>query len=199
MSDYFFMLENHLSTDQNRVVAEVQNAASQANFSLFLAGGAMRDMLGGFQIRDLDFIVEGNAPKLAKILTTKSGARVVAVDERRHTMELLFPGGVTAKIGMARHERYGKPGAPPQVTPAPIQEDLRRRDFTVNAIALSLNRASRGLLLDPMNGLADLGRKELRTISATAFYDDPSRLLRLVRLRIRLGFTVDERTQGQFE
>ena len=98
------------------------------------------------------------------MLTAKAGARVVAVDERRHTMELLFPGGVTAEIGMARRERYGKPGAPPQVTPAPIQEDLRRRDFTVNAIALSLNRASRGLLLDPMNGLADLGRKELRTL-----------------------------------
>ena len=199
MSDYFFMLENHLSTDQNRVVAEVQSAASQANFSLFLAGGAMRDMLGGFQIRDLDFIVEGNAPKLAKILTAKAGARVVAIDERRHTMELLFPGGVTAEIGMARRERYGKPGAPPQVTPAPIQEDLRRRDFTVNAIALSLNRASRGLLLDPMNGLADLGRKELRTLYSTALYDIPARLLRLVRLRLRLGYTIDEKTQSQYE
>jgi len=65
MSDYLFMLENHLSTDQNRVVAEVQAAASHANCSLFLAGGAMRDMLGGFQIRDLDFVVEGNAPTLA--------------------------------------------------------------------------------------------------------------------------------------
>ena len=73
MSDYMFMLENHLSTDQNRVVAEVQAAASVANFSLFLAGGAMRDMLGGFQIRDLDFVVEGNAPKLAKMLTDKAG------------------------------------------------------------------------------------------------------------------------------
>ena len=95
-----FMLENHLSTDQNRVIAELQAAASVANFSLFLAGGAMRDMLGGFQIRDLDFVVEGNAPKLAKTLTGKPGARVVSVDERRHTMELVFPGGVTAEIGM---------------------------------------------------------------------------------------------------
>jgi tRNA nucleotidyltransferase (CCA-adding enzyme) len=198
MSDYLFMLENHLSTEQNRVVAELQNAASVANFSLFLTGGAMRDMLGGFQIRDLDFIVEGNAPKLAKQLE-KSGARMVWLDEKRHTMEFEFPGGVTAEIGMSRREKYGKPGAPPQVTPATIQEDLRRRDFTINAIALSLNRASRGLLLDPLNGLADLGRKELRTLYPTAFYDDPSRLLRMVRLKLRLGYAVEERTQSQYE
>src|SRR5438105_12887371 len=129
MSDYLFMLENHLSTDQNRVVAEVQAAASVANLSLFLTGGAMRDMLGGFQIRDLDFTVEGNAIKLAKILTDKSGARVLSADEHRRTVELIFPGAVTAEIGMSRRERYPKIGGRPQVTPDAIQEDLRRRDF----------------------------------------------------------------------
>src|SRR5262245_13274235 len=199
MSDYLFMLENHLSTDQNRVVAEVQAAASAANLSLFLTGGAMRDMLGGFQIRDLDFTVEGNALKVAKALIAKTGARVLLTDERRRTTELLFPGGVTAEISMSRRERYQRTGGRPQVTPATIQEDLRRRDFTVNAIALSLNRASRGLLLDPMNGLADLGRRELRTLYPAAFYDDPSRLLRLVRLKLRLGYAVEERTQGQYD
>src|SRR5260221_720728 len=199
MSDYLFMLENHLSTEQNRVVAELQTAAAAANFSLFLTGGAMRDMLGGFQIRDLDFTVEGSAPKLAKTLTAKAGAKVVSLDEHRRTMELLFPGGVTAEIGMSRRERYPKGGGRPQVIPDTIQEDLHRRDFTVNAVALSLNRASRGLLLDPLNGLADLLRKELRTLSPTAFYDDPVRLLRLVRLRLRLGYTVEEKTQLQYE
>src|SRR5436853_204771 len=88
-------------------------------------------------------------------------------------------------------------GAKPQVSPATIQEDLRGRDFTCNAIALSLNRASRGLLLDPMNGLADIERKELRSVSTYGFYDDPSRLLRLVRYGVRMGYTVEERTQMQ--
>ena len=81
------------------------------------------------------------------------------------------------------------------MTPATIQEDLRGRDFSVNAIALSLNKASRGLLLDPTNGLADLEHKELRTLNTYTFYDDPSRLLRLVRFRIRLGYGVEERTR----
>jgi tRNA nucleotidyltransferase/poly(A) polymerase len=198
MSDYLFMLENHLSTEQNRVVAEVQAAASQVNVSLFLAGGAMRDMLGGFQIRDLDFVVEGDALKLGKALAGKAGAKVLATDEKRRTVELEFQGGVTAEIGMTRSEKFPKPGGAPQVAAATVQEDLRRRDFTVNAVALSLNRASRGLLLDPLNGLADLGRRELRASYATALYDDPSRLLRLIRFKLRLGYAIEERTQMQY-
>lgn len=199
MSDYMYLLESHLSPEQNRVVAEAQAAAAAANVSLFLTGGAMRDMLGGSKIKDLDFTVEGNALKLAKAVVSKTGARVYSVDEHRRSVELVFGSGVTAEISMAREEQYTRSGARPQVTPAHIQEDLRRRDFTVNAIALSLNRASRGLLVDPSNGLADLTAKQLRASQSTALFDDPSRLLRLVRLRVRLGFGVDERTQRQYE
>jgi tRNA nucleotidyltransferase (CCA-adding enzyme) len=197
MSDYIYMLESHLSPDQNRVVALVQKAAGAAGVNLFLTGGAMRDMLGGFRIRDLDFVVEGSALKLAKAVAEESGARVVTADEHRKTAELVFPHGVTAQIAMSRQEKYGRSGAKPTVSAATIQEDLRGRDFTCNSMALSLNRASRGLLLDPMNGLADMGRRELRATSSYGFYDDPTRLLRLERFRVRLGFTVEERTQMQ--
>jgi len=197
MSDYIYILESHLNPDQNRVVEQVQEAAGQANVNLFLTGGAMRDMLAGFRIRDLDFAVEGNAPKMVKTLCERAGAKVVSSDEARKSAELVFPSGATAQIGMSRQEKYARTGAKPQVTAATIQEDLRGRDFTCNAIALSLNRTSRGLLLDPMNGLADIERKELRAISTYGFYDDPSRLLRLVRFRVRLGFTVEERTAMQ--
>jgi tRNA nucleotidyltransferase/poly(A) polymerase len=197
MSDYIYMLESHLSPDQNRVVEEVQEAAGHANVNLFLTGGAMRDMLAGFRIRDLDFAVEGNAPKVVKTLCERAGAKMVSSDEVRKSAELVFPSGETAQIGMSRHEKYARTGAKPQVTPATIQEDLRGRDFTCNAIALSLNRTSRGLLLDPMNGLADIERKELRAVSTYGFYDDPSRLLRLVRFRVRLNFTMEERTAMQ--
>ena len=182
MSDYIYMLESHLSPDQNRVVEETQAAAGLANVNVFLTGGAMRDMLAGFRIRDLDFVVEGNALKIAKAICERTGATTVSTDENRKSAELVFPSGVTAQIAMSRQEKYARAGAKPQVSPATIQEDLRGRDFTCNAIALSLNRASRGLLLDPMNGLADIERKELRAVSTYGFYDDPSRLLRLVRL-----------------
>ena len=197
MSDYIYMLESHLSPAQNRVVEEVQAAAAQANVNLFLTGGAMRDMLAGLRIRDLDFVIEGNALKLAKSLGERTGAQTVSVEENRKSAELVFSSGVTAQVSMSRQEKYARTGAKPQVSPATIQEDLRGRDFTCNAIALSLNKASRGLLLDPMNGLADIERHELRAISTYGFYDDPSRLLRLIRFRVRLGFTVEERTQMQ--
>ena len=197
MSDYIYMLESHLSPDQNRAVEETQAAAGLANVNVFLTGGAMRDMLGGFRIRDLDFVVEGNALKMAKAICERTGATTVSTDENRKCAELVFPSGVTAQIAMSRQDKYARTGAKPQVSPATIQEDLRGRDFTCNAIALSLNRASRGLLLDPMNGLADIERKELRSVSTYGFYDDPSRLLRLVRYGVRMGYTVEERTQMQ--
>jgi len=197
MSDYIYMLESHLSPDQNRAVEDVQAAAGMANVNVFLTGGAMRDMIAGFRIRDLDFVVEGNALKVAKAICDKTGATMVSTDENRKAAEIVFPSGVTAQIGMSRQEKYARAGSKPQVTPATIQEDLRGRDFTANAIALSLNRASRGLLLDPMNGLADIERKELRAVSTYGFYDDPTRLLRLVRFKVRLGFTIEERTQMQ--
>jgi len=197
MSDYVYMLESHLSPDQNRVVEDVQTAAAQANVNLFLTGGAMRDMLAGLRIRDLDFVVEGNALKVAKTVCERTGAQTVSADENRKSAELLFAGGVTAQVAMSRQEKYSRTGAKPQVSAATIQEDLRGRDFTCNAIALSLNKASRGLLLDPMNGLADIERHELRAISTYGFYDDPSRLLRLIRLGVRLGFTVEDRTRMQ--
>jgi tRNA nucleotidyltransferase/poly(A) polymerase len=200
MSDYMFMLESHLSPEQNRAVAAVEAAAGTAGMSLFLTGGAMRDMVGGFPIRDLDFTVEGEALKLAKLVAkTNPDVRVVSTDNLRHSAEMLFPGRTTVSISMAHQARYAKAGAKPQVEPATIHEDLRGRDFTINAIALSLSRASRGLLLDPTNGQGDLERREIRTASNYALYDEPGRIFRLLRLKVRLGFAIEERTQTQYQ
>jgi tRNA nucleotidyltransferase/poly(A) polymerase len=199
MSDYMFKLESHLSTDQFRVVGQMQAVAAAAGVNLFLTGGAMRDMLGGFPVRDLDFTVEGSALKLAKTLTQKYGATIVSTDELRKSVEMRFPGAVRVELAMARTEKFAKSGARPQVSPATIHEDLRGRDFTVNAIALSLNKASMGLPIDPTNGVGDIERKELRTIHNYSFYDDPARMIRLIRFKVRLGYAIDERTRMQYD
>ncbi len=199
MSDYMFMLESHLSADQFRVVGEIQGLAAAAGASLFLTGGALRDMLGGNPVRDLDFTTEGSALKLARSAEQKYGAKIVSIDELRKSVELRFPSGVTAEVGTAHAERFPKSGGKPQVTPATIHEDLRARDFTINAIALSLNKASLGLLIDPTNGAGDIERKELRAIHNYSFYDDPSRMLRMIRFKARLGYSIDERTGLQSE
>jgi tRNA nucleotidyltransferase (CCA-adding enzyme) len=199
MSDYMFMLDSHLSSEQSSVLAQVRDAAAQANLNLFLTGGAMRDMLGGFPIRDLDFTIEGGALKFAKSFAPKVSAEIVTIDDNRKCAELVFPNGVTAEISMAREEKAAKPGGKPHVRAATIYEDLCGRDFTVNAIGLSLSKASYGLLLDPSNGLADIERKELHAVTNHAFYDDPARVLRLFRLGVRLGYTFSERTKSQLE
>src|SRR5436190_23256481 len=162
-----------------------------------ITGGAVRDMISGFQIRDIDFTVEGNPQKIQKDLE-KVGTVVEGFDEEQNVLYLLLPGNVRASINMARSETFPKPGHP-VIKPGAILEDLRRRDFTVNAMGLSLNPGSRGLLLDPANGLADLEAKHLRILQNYAFLEEPSRMLRAVRLMTRFHWTLEERTQARFD
>ncbi|HEU0119653.1 MAG TPA: hypothetical protein VFQ91_03945 [Bryobacteraceae bacterium] len=199
MSDYMFMVESHLTAAQMVAFQSVQSAANEANIPLYLTGAALRDMLGGFPIRDLDFTVEGNAITFAKAIAKKGDAELGNTDPRRNLADLLYPQNVMVRIGMARKETYAKPAAKPQISPATIHEDLLCRDFTINAIAMSLNRQSRGLLVDPANGMGDVQNRELRIAGKYTLYDDPSRMFRLFRYRIRMGFALSEKTQNQYQ
>src|SRR5258708_6093291 len=199
MSDYMFVLESHLDAAENRVVAEMQRVATEAGMNVWLTGGAMRDTLRGSRILDLDFTVERDAVKAGKSLAQACGGQVLSEDSLKRWVELELGGGVRASVSNARSEKYSKPGARPQVTAATIHEDLMRRDFTINAMALSLNRGSRGLLIDPANGQADLVNRELRTTNSYALFDDPSRIFRLIRFQYVLGFEIAQRTHSQLE
>ncbi len=198
MADYLYTLETRLSPDQQKAVALVLDAAKAAGMNLYLTGGAIRDIITGFPIRDLDFTVQGNALKLQKDLE-RAGAVVGDADNETRSLLLTLSGGVRAEIAMARSERYDKPGKPPQMAPATIIEDLRRRDFTVNAMALSLNEGSRGLLMDPFNGVADIEAKVIRVLHNYAFLEDPSRMIRATRFATRFHWPLEERTQARYE
>jgi tRNA nucleotidyltransferase (CCA-adding enzyme) len=197
MADYIYTLETRLSPDQLKAVTLVQDAAKAAEMNLYLTGGAIRDVITGFPVRDLDFTVQGNALKLQKDLE-RAGAVVGDADDETKTLLLTFKGGVRAEIAMARSERYDKPGKPPQIAAATISEDLRRRDFTVNAMALSMNEGSRGLLMDPFNGAADIEAKVIRVLHNYAFLEDPSRLIRASRFTTRFHWPLEERTQARY-
>jgi tRNA nucleotidyltransferase (CCA-adding enzyme) len=198
MADYIYTLETRLSPEQQKAITLVQDAAKAAGTNLYLTGGAIRDIITGFPIRDLDFTVQGNALKLQKDLE-RAGAVVGDADNDIRSLLLTLPGGVRAEVGMARSEHYDKQGKPPQITPATIIDDLRRRDFTVNAMALSLNEGSRGLLMDPFNGVADIEAKVLRVLHNYAFLEDPSRLIRATRFATRFHWPLEERTQARYE
>ncbi len=198
MADYIYTMEIRLTPDQLKGVNLVQDVARAAGITLYLTGGAIRDIISGFTIRDLDFTVQGNPLKLQKDFE-RAGAQLAGHDEDVRTLFLVLPGNVRAEIGMARTENYEKVGKPPAIAPASIQEDLRRRDFTVNAMALSLNEGSRGLLLDPFNGVADIEAKLLRILHNYSFVEDPSRLIRATRFAARFHWPMEERTQQRYD
>jgi tRNA nucleotidyltransferase (CCA-adding enzyme) len=198
MADYIYTMEIRLTPDQQKGANLVQEITRAAGMNLYLTGGAIRDIISGFPIRDLDFTVQGNPLKLQKELE-KAGAVIAAADDDLKTLFLQLPGNVRAEISMARTERYDKVGKPPVVASATIIEDLRRRDFTINAMALSLNPGSRGLLMDPFNGAADIEAKLIRVLHNYAFVEDPSRLIRASRFAARFHWPLEERTQARFD
>jgi len=198
MADFIYLMETRLTPDQQRAVALVTDVARAHEMNVFLTGGAVRDIISGFLIRDLDFSVQGNALKLQKDFE-KAGAVTEATDETTRTIMLLLPGNVRAEVTSTRSEKYDKPGKPPEITQGTIYDDMRRRDFTVNAMALSLNPGSRGLLTDPFNGVADIEGKVLRVLHNYAFYEEPSRLIRATRLNTRFHWTLEERTQARYD
>src|ERR1051326_2993431 len=198
MADFIYLMETRLSPDQQRAVALVTEVARAHEMNVFLTGGAVRDIISGFLIRDPDFFLQGNALKLQKDFE-KAGALTEASDDTTRTIMLLLPGNVRAEVTSTRSEKYEKPGRPPEITPGTIYDDMRRRDFTVNAMALSLNPGSRGLLTDPFNGMADIEAKVLRVLHNYAFYEEPSRLIRATRLSTRFHWTLEERTQARYD
>src|SRR5262249_6636109 len=198
MADFIYLMETRLTPDQQRALALVTEVARAHDMNSFLTGGAVRDIISGFIIRDLDFSVQGNVLKLQKDFE-KAGAVVEATDDTTRTLMLLLPGNVRAEVTSTRSERYEKPGKPPEITQGTIYDDMRRRDFTVNAMALSLNPGSRGLLTDPFNGVADIEAKVLRILHNYAFYEEPSRLIRATRLATRFHWTLEERTQARYD
>ena len=198
MADYIYSMETRLTPDQQWGVNLIQEIARHAGLNLYLTGGTIRDLITGFPIRDIDLSIQGNPLKLQKELD-KAGISVEGVEEDLRSLHLLLPGNVRAELNQTRSETYDKPGKPPVTNPATINEDLRRRDFTINAMALSLNPGSKGLLLDPFNGVADIEAKVLRILHSYAFLEDPIRLIRATRLSARFHWPLEDRTQARFD
>ena len=198
MPDYMFLLESRLSPEQRAAMMRVQELSAALGFNVYLTGGTVRDLITGASLRDLDFTVEGNPSKIARELE-KGGAKIPVEDEKFRHVEVLFAGDCEGSISAARDDHYVRPGTRPEIRWSTIMEDLRRRDFSLNAIAISLNPASRGLLLDPTNGLSDIERAEVRALTIHSFTNQPVRLLRVLRFSARMGFKIEQRTQEWFD
>ena len=173
------------------LLIEVQTLAGESGAAAYLVGGPVRDYLLGLPVKDLDVSVVGDAPALAARLADAVGGRLT-VHQRFGTATVVVQ-GATIDLVTARKETYRQPGALPDVQPGDIYDDLARRDFTVNAMALPLT-GNNNEPVDPHGGRRDLENRVIRTLHPGSFRDDPTRILRAIRYSSRLNFRFADST-----
>ena len=186
-------LEAHLPPEQVALLHEAASAARSLALPLYLVGGVVRDLLMKQPIQDIDLVVEGDAPLLAHTLAKSLSGDVVARSQFNTAKVAIL--GQRLDIVTARYESYRRPGALPTVKPGGILDDLRRRDFTINAMAVRLSPEPSGELLDPLDGRRDLSAKLVRVLHPGSFRDDATRILRAVRYEQRLRFRLEQDTE----
>ncbi|MDZ4838064.1 MAG: CBS domain-containing protein [Candidatus Melainabacteria bacterium] len=178
---------------------EIGRVAATNNMVAYAVGGSVRDLILARANFDLDFVVEGSAIQLAEALEREYPSRleVVAKHERFQTATLSFYADRKREVDLstARTEYYEYPAALPTVEPSKLEQDLFRRDFTINALAVCLNPGRYGEMIDHFEGLVDLRKKIIRILHPFSFIEDPTRLVRAARFAARLGFHLENKTK----
>jgi tRNA nucleotidyltransferase (CCA-adding enzyme) len=169
--------------------------ADERGTTAYVVGGVVRDFLLDLPNYDMDVVVEENATDFAEAAAVLLGGSIKA-HTRFGTVILVLPGGRKVDLATARSEVYERPGALPTVTPGTMESDLKRRDFTINSMAVVLNPDDFGTLLDPFGGRRDLGESILRVLTNASFEDDPTRILRGVRFCARFGLSIEPVTEA---
>ena len=207
-----FSLRNNLQPEIAAFLESVGKVSVEPAVRVFLVGGLVRDVLLGVDSPDIDLLIEGDGIAFAKFLRDNWGElfpelpapqRCVSF-KRYRTAKLLFeqevlPGVRELDFASTRGERYPTPGGAPEVWPAKLEEDLSRRDFSINAIAVGLSAGEFGKIFDLFEGFEHLGKKQLVVLHDKSFVDDPVRVIRGGRFVARFGFSFDEKTLSLVE
>ncbi|MFH0912697.1 MAG: hypothetical protein V1884_00210 [Candidatus Omnitrophota bacterium] len=184
-----------LPKDLQDSVHLASKVASLDNIPAYLVGGFVRDLILGVKNWDLDIVVEGDGIKFAEILAQRLKAKLIR-HRRFGTATLVLEKHLKVDIATARKERYPHPAELPEVSSGILEDDLIRRDFTINAMAISINRGDFGRFIDFFGGKEDLGHKKIRMLHNLSFIDDPTRILRAIRFEQRYDFRIDPHTLG---
>jgi tRNA nucleotidyltransferase (CCA-adding enzyme) len=191
--DFLQLLEATLPAKRLALVRMAGQIAQGEGVSLYLVGGAVRDLLLGRPAEDLDLVVEGDAETLAYVIAKRLSGQVVS--RSQFSTAKVKVEGESLDLITARSEHYLRPGALPQIAHGTMNEDLARRDFSINAMAFPLHLGATGQLLDPFGGMADLHRGLVRVLHDRSFVDDATRIMRAVRYEQRLGFRLEDETE----
>jgi len=185
-------IERYLPRAILELLQDIAGEAGRSGQSLYLVGGIVRDLLRGYPNFDLDLVTESDAPGLASRIARITGEKLV-IHPRFGTAKIKS-GKFGIDLATARSETYAHPGALPAVMPGSIEKDLFRRDFSINAMAISLAAKDYGELLDPYHGRDDLDLRLIRILHPKSFSDDATRILRAIRYEQRLGFELEKKT-----
>lgn len=159
----------------------------------FLVGGFVRDLILGVKNLDLDIVIEGDGIRFAEELARHLKAGIVC-HKRFGTATVMISHALKIDVATAREETYPEPASLPVVKSGTVQDDLKRRDFSINAMALSINQDNYGELIDCFQGRKDLRDKKIRVLHELSFIDDPTRMVRAIRFEQRLGFKIEPET-----
>ncbi|SOC40654.1 CBS domain-containing protein [Salinicoccus kekensis] len=188
-------MEKQLPESTNSLLTDISRTAERADMRVYLIGGIVRDLFLERPNDDIDIVVEGNGIDFAEHLRTDYGGSV-KMHETFGTASWIHPSGLYIDVTSARLEYYERPASLPDVELSTLSEDLYRRDFTINSMALCLNPEVFGDLVDPFNGQADLRSKTIKVLHNLSFIDDPTRILRAVRFETRFDFLMDKQTES---
>ena len=192
--DLKVLISSRIDPRRLKVLHSAGALADEKGWKAYLVGGAVRDLLLGAKNFDLDLLIERHGLEFARELAARSRG-AVKIYRRFATAMVVLRGGIKLDITTTRKEEYPHPGALPRVLPGDLKEDLFRRDFTINAMAVSINRDEWGKLIDPNGGWEDLKRGIIRVLHPRSFQDDPTRVFRAVRFQRRLKFKIEPRTE----
>jgi tRNA nucleotidyltransferase (CCA-adding enzyme) len=188
------MMQRSLPGDVQALLRGISQAAEREAYNVYLVGGVVRDLLLGFPNLDLDIVVEGEGIEFARLLARELKGRVRS-HRKFGTAVVILPTGRRIDVATARTEFYEYPAALPTVEISSIRQDLYRRDFTINAMAMALAGEHFGEILDYFGGLRDLERRHVRILHNLSFVEDPTRIFRAVRFEQRYGFQLERQTE----
>ena len=189
MKDLFLELDHRIL----HLIHLIGHEAKVMDTKAYLVGGIVRDLFLKKENFDIDIVVEGDGIALAEAVVQKRNAKITSYPKFK-TASVFFQNGIVIDFATTRRETYERSGALPQVFDGSIHDDLFRRDFTINAMAITLNNDSLGALVDDFAGFKDLIDRKIRILHPQSFYDDPTRILRAVRFQTRFGFQIESDT-----
>ena len=187
------MLKERLPRKILKLLKDLGHVADMLGYNAYLVGGLVRDVFLKHENLDVDIVIEGDGIKFAHEFSEHYGSRVRS-HRKFGTAVLIFPGGFKVDVATARMEYYESPGAPPNVETSSLKLDLYRRDFTINTLAIRLNKRHYGILIDYFGGQRDIKKKVLRVLHNLSFVEDPTRVLRAIRFEQRFGFKIGKLT-----